>query len=104
MVEIPDVLIDTGSASTIFAADIMATVGISPVPEDVLHTIRGVGVVEVVFLRRIDEIWLGRKQLTGFEIEVGGMDYGFAINGILGMDFLQSLGVMIDLKQLEIRF
>lgn len=104
MVEIPDVLIDTGSASTIFAADIMATVGISPVPEDVLHTIRGVGGVEVVFLRRIDEIWLGRKQLTGFEIEVGGMDYGFAINGILGMDFLQSLGVMIDLKQLEIRF
>ena len=60
MVEIPDVLVDTGSASTIVAADIMATVGIAPAPEDVLHTIRGVGGVEVVFYAILMRYgWLG---------------------------------------------
>ena len=41
--EISDVLLDTGSASTILAADSLIQVGIEPSPEDTLHTIRGVG-------------------------------------------------------------
>ena len=34
-VEIPDILIDTGSASTIFSSDRLLTLGITPSPEDV---------------------------------------------------------------------
>ena len=32
------------------------------------------------------------------------MDYGFEINGILGMDFLTSIGAVINLRELNISF
>ena len=35
---IEKVLVDTGSASTIFSSDLMKNVGISPQPDDPLHT------------------------------------------------------------------
>jgi hypothetical protein len=38
------------------------------------------------------------------EIEVGGLDYGFELGGILGMDFLLASGARIDLQQLTIEF
>jgi hypothetical protein len=30
------------------------------------------------------------------------MDYGFPIDGILGLDFLSEVGAIIDLKEFEI--
>ncbi|WP_279232902.1 hypothetical protein [Haloimpatiens lingqiaonensis] len=30
------------------------------------------------------------------------MDYGFDINGIVGMDFLKEIGAVIDLKNMKI--
>jgi len=41
--------------------------------------------------------------VTNFAIEVGAMDYGFAIDGIIGTDFLLQVGAVIDLSRLEIR-
>lgn len=40
--------------------------------------------------------------MTDLTIEVGVMDYGFDINGILGMDFLIETGAIIDLARMEI--
>lgn len=103
-VRIRNVLVDTGSGGTIFSADALARIGILPEPEDILHTIFGVGGSEVVFTRKIDELKAGTYSLKQFEIEIGGMDYGFDIQGILGMDFLISAGARIDLEKLEITF
>ena len=103
-VTIENVLVDTGSARTIFAADVVANINITPAPDDILYTIRGVGGTEVVFSRQVDYVQLGERQLSHFEIEVGGMDYGFDIQGILGMDFLQQAGVILNLAALEITF
>lgn len=103
-VSISNVLIDTGSASTIFAADSLSSIGIEPSADDVLHTIRGVGGVEVVYLRKVDHIKVGKQNLSNFEIEVGGMDYGFDINGIVGMDFLIAAGAIINLKEMKLEF
>lgn len=103
IVQIDNVLVDTGSASTIMAAD-AASVQIVPLPNDVLHTIRGVGGTEVVFMRQTDFLQVGQRSLPDFEIEVGGMDYGFAINGILGMDFLTQAGAIINLSTMQIEF
>lgn len=103
-VEIADILVDTGSVSTVIAADIVKTLGVSPLPDDELRIIRGVGGVEAVFSRVIDYLQVGERRLESFEIEVGGMDYGFAINGILGMDFLTRAGAVIDLRQLRLEF
>lgn len=103
-IDISDVLIDTGSASTILAADIVAAINILPVPEDTLHTIRGVGGRELVFSRRVEHVQVGQCQLRDFEIEIGGMDYGYEINGILGMDFLTQGRALINLKEMRIDF
>jgi len=103
-VKIADVLVDTGSASTIMSVDSLIDIGIEPSPEDVLHTIRGVGGVEVVYLRKVDFLEVGESKITDFEIEVGGMDYGFEINGILGMDFLKASGAIINLHEMQISF
>jgi len=104
VLEIPDVLIDTGSASTVLSVDLLADVQIFPSPEDILHTIHGVGGSEVVFTRKVDYLKVGEHSITNFEIEVGGMDYGFDINGILGMDFLTRAGAIINLKELKLEF
>lgn len=103
-VEIANVLVDTGSASTVLAADSLAQIGIEPSPEDILHTLRGVGGTEVVYLRIVDFLEVGESKVIDFEIEVGGMDYGFEISGILGMDFLKASGAIIDLRELQITF
>ena len=42
VIDIPNVLIDTASASTIIAADIVAAIQIVPLPQDTLRVIRGV--------------------------------------------------------------
>ena len=101
---IDNVLIDTGSATTILAADRLTAVHITPEPNDTLHTIRGVGGTEVVFTRQVDYVQIGEQQVPNLEVEVGGMDYGFEINGILGMDFLLQAGAIINLQDLSLTF
>lgn len=78
--DVQHVLVDTGSASTIFAADVVAAIGIVPQLTDTLQTIQGVGGIEVVFTRRIDALYVEEHGLSAFEVEVGGMDYGFEID------------------------
>jgi hypothetical protein len=103
-IEIQDVLVDTGSASTMFATDIVAQIGIIPEPQDILRMIRGVGGTEVVFTRQVDCLQVGQESIEQFRIEVGGMDYGFRINGILGTDFLVKAGAIINLRTLRLEF
>lgn len=103
-VEIQNVLVDTGSASTIFSIDALASINVVPLPSDTLHMIRGVGGTEAVFMRRMDQIRLGKKLMGGVEVEVGGMDYGFDISGILGMDVLLAAGATIDLPRMQLVF
>jgi len=79
-------------------------VGLIPEPEDTLLTVRGVGGAEVVFTRLVDCLQVGCQAVKQFEIEIGGMDYGFEINGILGMDFLARTGAIINLHKLQLEF
>ena len=101
---IPDILIDTGSCSTILSADIVSGIQLTPSPEDIIYAIRGVGGSEVVFSRTVDFLRVGEKTLSDFQIEIGGMDYGFDINGILGMDFLIGSQAFINLQSMDLRF
>jgi len=103
-VEIMDVLIDTGSGSTILAADNVQGIHITPSPNDTLYSIRGIGGSEVVYSRIIDCIKIGEYCINNFEVEIGGMDYGFKINGILGTDFLLQSDAIINLHDMKIMF
>lgn len=103
-VVIQEVLVDTGSASTLFAADAVAAISLFPQPTDELRLIRGVGGTEAVFSRTIDQLEVDGRRLAHFEVEIAGMDYGFTINGILGMDFFTRSGAIIDLAKMQIEF
>jgi predicted aspartyl protease len=103
-IETSQVLVDTGSARTMFSADVVAQIGLIPEPEDTLLTVRGVGGAEVVFTRTVDRVQVGHRAVEQFEVEIGGMDYGFEINGILGMDFLTRTGAIINLHRLRLEF
>jgi len=101
---IPNILVDTGSGSTIFSSDALLSLGITPELDDMLYTIRGIGGTEVVYVRNIDYLQVGHCQVEKCDIEVGGMDYGFEINGILGMDFLLATGAIINLNTRQLDF
>ena len=103
-IELQSVLLDTGSATTVLSVDQIAPIGIVPEAADVLNVVRGVGGTETVFARQVDYVQVGSQRLEQFEIEVGALDYGFEINGILGMDFLTKTGALINLRTLEIEF
>ncbi|MGC4113616.1 MAG: retropepsin-like aspartic protease [Myxococcales bacterium] len=102
--EVPDVLVDTGSASTVISADAVEPLGLVLEPTDVLDSLRGIGGREFVFRRVVDSLRLGERAIDSFKLEIGGMDYGFAISGILGMDFLVRAGAVIDLGKRTIEF
>lgn len=101
-----NVLLDTGSAGSIFSIDRLAEVGIAFEANDPVHRIIGVGGAEFVFLKRVDNLRIGETQdalaRSDYEIEVGLMDYGLPLEGIVGMDFLLSVGAVIDLRHASI--
>ena len=103
-VDIPDVVVDTGSGSTMLSADRLSTIGVNPEPDDILYTVRGVGGTEVVFVRSVERLQVGTKAVCDFDVEVGGVDYGFDLNGIPGMDFLLQTGAVINLRHLTLSF
>ena len=103
-IEIAGLLVDTGAASTIINADLAADAGVYVSPSDTLRRLRGVGGHEHVFTRSVDRLAIGEHGVDGFEVEVGEMDYGFEIGGILGMDFLRAAHAVIDLGQGTINF
>lgn len=97
-----NVLVDTGSGGSVFKMEKIEELGITIEIDDVIETISGIGGSEFVYRKNVDRLKLGDSEVFGFTIEVGVMNYGFDINGILGMDFLQLVGAKIDLAKLEI--
>lgn len=51
----------------------------------------------------IDKLIMGELEVKDFEVEIGVMDYGFDIDGILGMNFLIQTSAVIDIEQFEVR-
>jgi hypothetical protein len=102
-VELERVLIDTGSAGCVFSADHLLDIGVAPEVGDRLRRIRGVGGAEFVFTRRVRSLRVAELEVTDFEVEVGAMDYGFDLRGIIGTDFLLATQAIIDLAAGEIR-
>ena len=98
-----NILLDTGSAGTIFSIDKLSDMNITPNKDDQIHRIRGVGGVEYVFEKKIDLIKVGNLKVENFSIEIGQVDYGFNIQGILGVNFLKETRAIINFDMLELK-
>ncbi len=97
-----NVLLDTGSAGSVFSADKLLSIGLSLERRDSVHRIRGVGGAEFVFTKRVDSLTVDNFKVHNFKIEIGAMEYGIDIDGIIGMDFLLRAKATIDFKDLKI--
>lgn len=95
------VLVDTGSASTIFKLERVEEIGIVAESQDHLGTITGVGGKEFIFLKTIEKIEIDRLEIHNVQVDIGTMDYGFDIDGILGMDLMTKIKSIIDLNELK---
>lgn len=102
-IDLQHLLVDTGSAASVFSADVLFDLGLVPRPDDRLRRIRGVGGTEFVFTRRIDRLEIGTLAVDDFEIEVGAVDYGFQMDGLVGLDFLMASSAILDLGRMELR-
>ncbi|MNO15554.1 hypothetical protein D3C76_52200 [compost metagenome] len=97
------VLLDTGSASTLLNADIVQEINMIPEGNDVVDIIRGVGGVEYVYTKYLDSIIVNEVKLKDFQVEIGKMDYGMEIDGILGFNFLKQAGAVIDTGEMQLK-
>ncbi len=96
-VSIDQVLIDTGSATSLFSADLLENSGIIPSHDDQIHRMVGVGGYEYVVQKTIDIFVVDNTSLENVAIQLGDMNYGFHINGIIGSDVLLRMNAVIDL-------
>lgn len=100
------VLVDTGSGGTIFSADLLLDIGVKPEIDDDLIMITGVGGTEYAFSKAVDTIKIGHLYVNNFRIQVGALDYafdfGFELEGIIGMNFLLATKAKIDCENLTL--
>ena len=101
--KLDNLLVDTGSGGTLLKMDKVEEIGVVIEEDDTIETIEGVGGIEFVYKKNMDKLVIGDIKVENFKVEIGVMDYGFDINGIIGMDFLKEINAVIDLDKMEIQ-
>lgn len=96
------VLVDTGSGSTVISTDLAETIGVIAEENDMIYRISGVGGSEFVYSKAVDSVQIGDMQTKDFAIEIGAMNYGFNLEGIIGLDLLQQLKAIINVNNFPI--
>ncbi|WP_244898254.1 hypothetical protein [Paenibacillus xylanexedens] len=73
-----------------------------PEENDLVEIIRGVGGIEYVYTKSLDSITVDGTTINDFQVEIGNMDYGLEIDGILGFNFMKQTGVVINANLMEL--
>ena len=97
------VLIDTGSSNSIISSEVAEIIGIVPEANDPVYRVRGIGGTELVFSKLLDSIKIGHMKVEHIQIEVGEMNYGFQLDGIIGLNLLKKMKAMINIDNLLIQ-
>ncbi len=97
------VVVDTGSVGSIFSIDRLAHINLTYALDDQVRRVQGVAGAEFVVSKRVEQVSVEAMAANHLEIQMGSVDYGFEIDGILGMDWLRAVGAVIDLDALELR-
>lgn len=90
------VLVDTGSGSTIVSVDLAESIRIVAEENDMICRIIGVGGSEFVYSKTVDSVKIGNMEAENFPLEIGAMNYGFELDGIIGLDILQQIKAIIE--------
>jgi hypothetical protein len=96
------VLLDTGSAGTVFKTEDLEKIGVIFEDHDRIRYMTGIGGSELVVEKQIAKIEVGELVANPFLIQLGDLNYGLAMDGILGVDFLFQTGARIDFQKMVI--
>lgn len=98
---IDDVIVDTGAYHTIILADYLEDLDVAFTEEDELVKSSGYGGLQMSSVRKkIDKVIIGDISLKNMKIDFGEIDPYERVNGLVGLDFLRTAGVIIDLVDL----
>lgn len=98
---IDDVIVDTGAYHTIILTDYLEDLDVAFTEDDELVKSSGYGGLQMSSVRKkIEKVTIGDISLTNMKIDFGEIDTYERVNGLVGLDFLMSAGVIIDLVDL----
>lgn len=100
---IDDVIVDTGAYHTIILTDYLEDLDVAFTEDDELVKSSGYGGLQMSSVRKkIEKVMIGDISLTNMKIDFGEIDPYERVNGLVGLDFLRTAGVIIDLVDLTI--
>lgn len=102
-INVQDVIIDTGACHTIILTDYLESLDIEFDDTDELVKTSGYGGIQYSSVRKkIDKLVIGDIILENTKVDFGEIDPSEKVNGLIGLDFLRTAGVTIDLVDLKI--
>ena len=90
-----NVLIDTGSATTVINADYVLLDG-----TEIVNQVRGVGGFEQILTKNYSTLNINGYLLNNTCMSIGDMDYGIDMDLLLGLDMLKALNADISIKNM----
>jgi hypothetical protein len=90
-----NVLIDTGSATTLINADYILLDG-----NEKIKNAQGIGGYERILVKNFEDLSLNDIMLKNISISIGDMDYGIDIDLLIGLDVLKVLNANINIKSM----
>lgn len=99
VLNLKNVLVDTGSATTLINSDYIKTDG-----TEIIDTIYGVGGYETILNKHVDTFKVNGFIIENFKIDLGDMDFGIQLDAILGLDSLTILRANINIKDSILSF
>jgi len=99
---INDVIIDTGAAHSIICPDAVEDLDFVWSSNDILVTMYGIGGEQYAYRKEIESVKFGQCSVKEYKLDFGYMDDNGTIQGLLGLDLLMKMGIVIDLKTLNL--
>lgn len=90
------VLIDTGSINTIFRTDHILNLGLELPMNASIRFMRGIGGREPVVEYTLTALQMDEVIISNFVVQLGYLDYGIDLDGIVGLDYLLRVNAIID--------
>lgn len=99
VLNLDNVLIDTGSATTLINADYITLDG-----TEQIRNAQGVGGYERILKKNISTIEINDVTINNIALSIGDMDYGIDIDLLIGLDVLKALNADINIKDMILTF
>jgi len=104
-IKLDNVLLDTGCAVSVFDTDLVEKVGLV-INRHSGQAVRmyGVGGQSEIFFQQVEEkIVINKITLVNFTLQLGMTKIPYGFDAILGVDFCEQAGLILDFKELQVR-